>query len=277
MSQPPEIVGWAEFRTHLLVPHELVAAITNDRPSVAALTVERGIYRWEGRPLLKVVKTGAYPRTSVEVTALEDVWLQEPGLTVRVEGSSVWRGLGPRGKWTTDPFTLEHADDAYRSTVHFPNDPDSPLFTIGVQLRTRSGRWRITGTRGFAHLLESNRPRPVPWQRCSAMGRMWEVAGTCPNRSQRSLKRLELAGHRELTPFQAWMHWLGWTGGAGAIVNAEGRTPPPGDSAWLNPDGKGFDLLWDPPSWRLLPEGRSISQRLVSRRARLASPWVPPR
>ncbi len=261
---------WGGFRCHILLPHDVVGTIIEDRPTWPGLTVEGSsdhgdLYLRRDQPVLVVWREG----NKTTVTAKQDVWLQEPGLSVRLNrfDDAVWRGFGRDLEWTTDPIHLRHQTpdglpQAYVSTVHFPRGKLNPKYTIGVTYRQplRVGvfnRLHIQSDGGFTRLLDViPREYPPPWQGCQVFGHGYELQGVCPNVSEKPLRRWELTGH----PTSDQMHFLGWTGGAGAVVNEDGRTPPPLARVEAS---DGYDRLWDPRSWRCLKKGHSISQTLT--------------
>ncbi len=266
-----ELIEWATFRVHLLLPHDVAGSIISDKPTFPGVTVEDGTYCRDGNPFLRVERRGDHAKTHVTVRALEDVWLQEPALTAKVEGEGTWQGIGTTGRYTADsnghkgPHDLGGTRDAFRSTLHWNHARSAPAFTCGWEHKPAPGgcyRFRTDG--GFMRLLDNMPPGKVPWELAQVFSRPWRVEGVYPDKSGRALRRIELAGHGEFNPFQAWAHFSGWGGGPGVIVNAKGRTPPPGKPIT---EADGYNLLWDAPrSWRRLSKSQSISQTLSLRR-----------
>ncbi len=252
-----DIRVWAGFRTHLLLAHDCVGSIIDDKPTFPGVTVDQGVYSREGTPFLKVEKQGDHSRTRVTVRALQDVHLQEPGLSVKIAGEGTWRGFGFHGQWTSGPYTLKQKD-AHRSTVHFPRVKTSPKFTVGVEYREGATRYRLRSDGGFVKLLNMP-PAVIPWEHCEVFSQGYPLEGVVGDPDE-VLRRWELAG---LPPNVGQMHFLGWTGGAGAVVNAQGRTPPPGTDVTA---ADGYDRLWNPRSWRRLGKGQAIVQTLSLRR-----------
>lgn len=247
----PQILVWAGFRTHLLLPNDVVGSIIDGEPTWPGLTVTDGVYRRDGKPVLTVATHAGPKRTRVVVTATEDVWLQEPGLAVKVAGEGTWRGVGPDGAWTSRPYTLRQKD-AHRSTVHFPRVKANPFYTVTVEFADPDGgRVRFHSDGGFSKLLNMP-PGDVPWEGCQVFGRDYELAGVVENPDE-VLHRWELAGK---PPNIGQMYFLGWTGGAGCVVNEEGR----------DVGAPGNRFLWQPRSWRRLGKGQTISQTLTVRK-----------
>ncbi len=258
----PELLEFGGFRVHLLIPHTVVGTIISDRPTWPGLTVEDHgggvlLYLRDGKPVLRTYRHSTETQTRVFVHAVEDVYLQEPGMTVRIAGDGTWRGFGPTGAWTSKPYEL-HQRDAHRSTVHFSRVKTNTLFTAGVEYRFLGGHWRLRSDGGFTKLLNMP-PAGIPWQGAQVFGRDFELAGTVSDPNE-ILRRWELAGAQ---PNIGQMHFLGSTGGAGAVTNKSGRTPP-------SPAPKDFDYtpycwLWNPRGWRKLAAGQSITQTVSLR------------
>ncbi len=224
---------WGGFRSHILLAHDVVGTVIDGRPTWPGMQVDNdGVYFRKDQPVMSL----KHEANRFTLLALQDVWLQEPGLSVKIDryDDAVWRGFGRDLEWTTDLIRLRHQTpdglpQAYRSTVHFPRGRLNPKYTIGVTYRhqVRLGvyeRLHIQSDGGFTRLLDViPNEYPPPWQGCEVFGQGYELQGVCPNVSERPLRRWELAGH----PTSDQMHFLGWGGGAGAVVNEDGRTPPP--------------------------------------------------
>lgn len=255
--------AWAALRCHVLLPHEVVGAFRMDKPTWNAWTIDEyggeAVHSYDGRPALMVTTTPTATLTRVTVRALRDIWIQEPGLTATIQGDGFWRGFGPRGKWTSAPYPL-HQKDAHRSTIHFSRAKSSAAYTVGVEFREPGGTgWRLYSDGGFlAPLLTPLRGAVVPWEGCEVFSTGYELRGTCSG--PEALRRWELAG---APPDLGQMHFVGWTGGAGAVVNERGRTPPPGRPPTA---ADGYDRLWQPASWRKLGRGQTIVQTIRRRR-----------
>jgi hypothetical protein len=246
----PTILVWSAFRCHVLLPHDCVGSIIDGQPTWPGLTVEGGIFRRNGKPVLLVDSHIGPKRTRVVVTALEDVWLQEPGLVVKIAGEGTWRGFDDTGTWTSRPYSLKQKD-AHRSTVHFSRIKTNPFYTEGVEYCEGAVAYRFHSDGGFAKLLNMP-PGKVPWEGCQVFGRDYELAGVVENPNE-VLHRWELAGK---PPNIGQMYFLGWTGGAGCVVNEEGR----------DVGAPGNRFLWQPRSWRRLGKGQHITQTLWMRR-----------
>lgn len=257
-----EVLQLAGFRTHFLLPHDYVGAVTPARPVVSGIELqelERAVvYHRHDRAFMQVSqRPGAGGKVTVTLEALAEVWVQEPGLTAVVEGETEWRGFGPGGKWVatdrgvTGWLDLEGVPDAHRATVHWKRTRPSDDYTVGVACRGQGRTLRFRSDGGFSRLLTSSPPRDVPWRGCEVFGRGVELAGVAVNESGRPRLRWELASHKP----QAWMHFLGWGGGAAAVTNEAGLD--------VGIDGDRF--LWDPPAWRRMLPGDRISQWVSSR------------
>jgi hypothetical protein len=251
------VLCWAGFRTHILLPHDVVGAFRDDRPPFAGLEVQalRGedLYVRHGKPVLSVRKAVGPTVTRVTIQARAEVWLQEPGLMLIIESDSgVWRGIGRQGVYTSEPLPLRQKD-AHFSTVHFSRYPSSAKYTLGVEFREGNARRRFYSSGGFTRLLTEQQQRPVPWEGCQVFTEPYELSGVKTGYEQ--LKRWELAGK---APNIGQMYFLGWTGGPGCVVNSKGVTP---GQKGAEP-GERYDLLWQPRSWRRLLRGQSIEQTL---------------
>lgn len=263
----PRLLEFGGFRAHLLYAGEFVGTIINGRPTFRTLELDGSVFRYRGVPLLDVFRVDGTARTVVRVRALTaGVWLQEPGLTIRVAGAGEWRGFGIGGHWTpttagVDRWLPLDGPDAYRATVHWSRIRElgpgkrNPGYTVGVAYRSGPVRWRFRSSGGFRELLEGSAPAPVPWEGCRVFGHDWRLTGTVSGLEQ--FRRWELARHGD----EGWLHFFGWTGGAGAVVNRAGRTPPPGSSPG---PADGYTYLWNPRSWRELKPGASIEQTVTA-------------
>jgi hypothetical protein len=251
----PQILEFASFRCHILIPHEVVTGIKGGVPVDRVLTEAGGTFRREGREVLRVNRDGV----TTTVTALTEIYVQEPGLSVKIAGDGAWRGLGRNAEWTSPWYTLEQKD-AHKSTVHFSRIRTSKTFTTGVEYRAGDDtktqslcRWRFRSDGGFTKLLNApeHLPSLIPWTGAEVAGRGYTLAGTVP-RTDEVLRRWELAGWPDFD----WMHFLGWTGGAAAVTDIHGSdVGAPGDK-----------YLWQPRSWRRMRPGQSISQTLTMRK-----------
>jgi len=238
----------AGFRCHVLLPHELVGTIIDGQPTFKGLTEAGGTFFRGSREILDVHRTG----TTTTVTALAEIWIQEPGLSVKIQGGGEWRGFGRNNAWTSPWYTVRQRD-AHKSTVHFPRVRTNPNYTIGVEYREGSSRWRFRSDGGFTKLLNQPQPHPdvIPWQDAEVFGRGYPLDGIAPATDE-VLRRWELAGH----PDSTWLNLLGWTGGAAAVTDIHGRdVGAPGDR-----------YLWQARSWRRMRPGDRISQTLTMRR-----------
>jgi hypothetical protein len=253
----PELLIPGGFRCHLLIPNTAVGTIDEDKPTEPWLTVRNGIFAHKGRPVLELRKM--WPgggELFVKATALQDVWIQEPGLSVKIAGDGVWQGYGRDGEWTSIPRPLARKD-AHKETVHFSRVKSNKDYTVGVEFRWSQGRYRFRSDGGFQKPLNKRAtPNAIPWVHCEVFNNGYYLNGTAEG--YEILRRWELAGHM---PDQSWMHFLGWTGGAGVVTNSKGRTPPPGSSPTVD---DGYDRLWQPKSWRKLAKGQSIAQSLTT-------------
>ena len=249
----PDIRVWAQFRTHVLIPHETVSTLIDGEPRGQGITHQGNDYYWRGRPFLRVIRHTHPGNVRVEVIALRTVWLQEPGLSVKIAGGGTWQGFGPR--WSTDAYDL-HQGDAYRSTVHFSRAPRGPRYVQTIKYREGGKCLTLYSDGAFDKLLiRQGRGGSPPWSGAVVMGGTTPVSGVFDNRAE-VLRRWELAGGRWADGL-AQMYFLGWTGGPGAIVNSEGRTPFPGSQA-----GSEFSRLYNPRSWRELREGERITETI---------------
>jgi hypothetical protein len=260
----PLVQLWAGFRAHVLIPHDYVGTIIDSLPAWGGLTVEGNTFVRNGKPVLRLDTNVLKTITRCRITALAEVWLQEPALSVKVDrhDGATWRGFGKRNQWTSEPEQLRHetADgvpQAWKSTVHFPRGPKNPDYTVGVEYRFEKLRYRFRSNGGFTDLLDRTyETSVVPWQGCQIGVSGRELKGTVKNTSERPLRRWELAGH----PTFDWMHFLGWGGGAGFVVNEKGFTPKPGTKA-----SDEFSFLWDPRSIRKLAPGQWIGQTIAAK------------
>jgi hypothetical protein len=262
----PAITVWAGFRAHvLLLPHDVVGSIIDNRPTFSGLTEAGGSIFRGSREVLQIDRAERNGKTVVTVTATTDVWLQEPGLTVKVAGDGTWRGFGLRNQWTSPPYPL-HQKDAHRSTIHFSRvmfldrkgKRPNPRYTVGLEYREDGACWRFRSDGGFRKLLDTPADA-VPWPDCEVFAEGFPLVGVYLPLWE-PLLRWELAAK---PPNIAQAHFIGWPGGAGAVVNALGRTPQPGEDVTAS---SGFDRLHRPDSWRCLRAGQSISQTVSMRR-----------
>ncbi len=263
----PDVRVWAGFRVHFLLPHDVVGTIIDNKPTFLGITVhalgDGEIYCRERIPFLHVKRQGKERASTVRVSALAEVWVQEPGLAVKIAGGGEWRGHGPLG-WTSPWRPLESKPGevlpAHRRTVHFSRvrwlnpakTKPNPEYTTAIHYRDRTGLWRLFSNGRFSELLD-HPPGPVPWRGCQVFSKGYEVAGTASNPCEK-LRRWELA---PLPPDTGQMYFLGWTGGAGVITNAEGETPEPGT---VVTEGMGYDKLWNPHAFRRMLPGAWIEQ-----------------
>jgi hypothetical protein len=290
-----KILYWAGVRAHFLLPHQLVATIGDDRCTAKGVTVERGVFSYQGDPFLRLLRRGPWPSSRVQLTALADVWLQEAGLTVKLEkeDGSEWQGFGYNNRWTSTPKPL-HDRDAHFETVHFSRvrwlDPKktrrNPKFTTGVEYRSLGAKDRFYGGEGFARMLDEPAGR-VPWQGCSIFGTGLELAGTVRKSTDTPVRAWELSAHPAspwpnwpwpgspgkpiVHPASDWMHFTGWGGGAGVVVQncppwASDHLRRRGDAANGRDPDMPIDHLWDPATWRLLRKGRTITQSVRAAR-----------
>ncbi len=246
----PEILVFGGFRSHVLIPHDVCGSIIDNVPTWGGMTVDpAGIYWRNSKAILSVSRHEKDGATRVVVRAFDDVWLQEPGLVVKIAGEGVWRGYGPNGKWTSPIYKLRQKD-AHRSTVHFSRVKTNPDYTVGVEYRVGGTRLRFHSDGGFTKLLDTP-AGDVPWTHCQVFGEGYELDGVVSG--PETLRRWELAGR---APDIGQCYFLGWTGGAACVVNKDGRdVGAPGDR-----------FLWQPKSWRRLRRGESITQTLEMRR-----------
>lgn len=244
-----EVAVWAEFRTHVLLPHEAVGAIKDTHPTYwlqADGPDHERVYSHEGTEAFQVVKHVGPKRTQVTVKALREIWVQEPGVTISIAGDGTWVGIGRKGEVTGGPYPLRDKD-AHVKTVHFHRAVTHPAYTCHVEYREGRKRWRLFTDGGFELLLKQRPPTPVPWQECRVFDEDYFLSGVY--RNDEKIRRWELAG---LKPDIGQMHFLGWTGGPGVCVNARGGTPPD--------EPERYNLLWQPRSWRRMKAGQSLSQ-----------------
>ncbi len=263
------------FRTHILLPHDVVGTIIDDKPTwdgLWALPFGYGqIYYRDKVPVMQMKKS--FPsahKMHVQIKAMKEIWLQEPAISVKISRhpNGAWRGYGRGGKWVpTESGAWRWLDmkqegkvpQAYRSTVHFTRDPTASNYTMGVEFRSDFLKRRFGSNGNFTQLLnrwQKRKTPPVPWLRCEVFDEGYELRGVCPKRNEKPRRGWELAGHEDFY----WMHFHGWRGGAGAVTNYLGLTPLPGTDVTA---ADGFDKLWDPPSWCQLKPGQSISQTLT--------------
>lgn len=245
------------FRTHLLLPHDLVGSIIDDAPTFHGLEVQAAngtdLYLRHDKSVMRVEHQRGDGRIKVTVTALAPIWVQEMGLTAKVQGDGTWGGIGRYGQWTSPPYTVRQKD-AHKSTIHFSRVRTSRNFTVAVQYAEGGKRWTFRSGPGFSRLL-GEPPQDVPWHGCDVFGRGWQLKGVIEDPAE-VLRRWELAGHPEAD----WMHFHGWSGGAGAVVQG---VPPYRADQILHPNVP-IDHLWNAPrGWRKLEAGRSVSQTLT--------------
>ncbi len=236
------------FRTHLLLPHIVVGSIIDDKPTFRDLTVEESptgykTFYYQDGPILRVSKRGHDTR----VTAMTDIWLQEPSIAIKVSGFD-WiqgvKGNKPVGK----KYTLEQKD-AQKSTVHFMRYPFMWNYVNGVRVRDRLGLSFVAFSDGdFTELLKDPLKIKEDWKGCRVFSEDWELEGT--KSGFEMLKRWEASGKY---PDIGQIYFHGWTGGAGCVVNNKGSA----SNRFEN------DLLWQPRSWKMLRQGKTIRQSLV--------------
>lgn len=268
---------WASFRTHILIPHRVVGSIRDNKPMFSTLTVEQPrmgvrVYVYDNKPVLKVTtdwaRGGSQKRsTIVRVEALSEVWLQEPGLSVKIKDGGVWRAFRRSPfRWTSDSLPLRQKD-AHRNTVHFSRYKESPDFTTGVRIFHSQGvlDFWVNGS-GFMSFLDTPaRTSRIPWQDCRVFNEPRKLLG-CTSGPE-MLRRWELAGHQPND--QSWMHFLGWTGGAAAVTDKQGRS-------WLGEERYRSEYLWQPRSWRrLMPGDRPLLQTLHGEKLQGKTPGNP--
>lgn len=239
------------FRTHLLLPHLVVGSIIDDKPTFRDLTVEDSpsgykTYYYQDGPILRVSKRGHDTR----VTAMTDIWLQEPSVALKLKGfdGGSWiqglKGNKPVGR----KYTLIQKD-AQRSTVHFMRYPFMWNYVNGFRVKDILGlQFDAFSDGGFASLLSDPLQIKTDWLGCRVFSEDWELHGT--KSGFEMLKRWEASGAR---PDIAQIYFHGWTGGAGCVVNNKGSA----SNRFEN------DKLWQPRSWRMLKQGKTIRQSLV--------------
>lgn len=270
-----KIVTWCGFRTHILLPSRpgrkgVVGSIIDDKPTWPGLTAfthdDTTEYSRDGWPILRMtrfpLKHRAGRATRVTIRALTEVWVQEMGLTIRIAGEGAWYAMHRSG-WYEGPYTLRNIEDPFKNTKHFSRVRGSENFTRFLDYKVGRSKLRIrSALPGFARLLD-RAVRPVPWPGCSVFGKDWDVAGAYVP-AYEHIRRIELSGGARLhdvPPNTTQLHWTQWTGGAGAVVNAEGHTPPPGTNVTKD---MGYDRLHNPLSWRrLLPGHAALYQDIV--------------
>jgi hypothetical protein len=258
-----QIVDHGSFRTHLLIPNDVVGAFTPDKPPVGWLSAVQDLqtttYFRNNKSVMRVERR----REAWRVTALADIWLQEPSVTVKVAGRGAWWGKRKDGKWE-GPFTLKNVVDPFKNTVHFSRVRSSPRFCEFVEYREDGQRWRWRSDGGFADLINKKASPKIleACKGCYIFNQPWRLSGVF-SPSWQMLRSWEASGGARLIgvpPGTTQLHLHGWAGGPGCVVNAQGKTPPPGHQLTR---GDGYDLLWSPTSWRLLKAGRSIEQLIV--------------
>jgi hypothetical protein len=255
----PTILVFGGFRVHLLLPNDVVGSIIDGQPTFKGLTEAGGTFFRGSREILHVERKDV----TTTVTALAELWIQEPGLSVKIAGGGEWRGVGPKGHYVkttagVDGWLPLEQKDARKSTVHFHRVRSNPDYCVAVDYRENGTRWRFRSDGGFSRLLNGPQPLPsvLPWPRAQVFGRDYKLAGTVTGTTQ--LLGWELAGH----PDSDWLNLLGWKGGAGAVVQ---NVPPYRADQILHP-GVPIDRLWDPRSWRRMRPGDSIAQTLTMRK-----------
>lgn len=252
-------IVWAGFHSHILIPHTVVGSIgpitgAADVPSWRGLEMDRRgnvtNYYYEGKAVLRVSRPHVAGSVSlILLTAMQEVWIQEPAQIVRLPQGGIWRGYNrERERYTTEPMLL-HDRDAHRSTVHFSRVRGSSDYTDAVELMHPDlGNWRMWASHGFDRALDWPLGA-VPWQDCQIFGTGLELIGTVS--SVEPLRRWELAGHHDIDQ----MYFLGWTGGAGAVTDEKGR----------DVGSPGNRYLWQPRSWRKMPAESKLTQRVIHR------------
>lgn len=260
-----QLVDKGSFRTHILIPNDVVGAFTPDAPPqwgwLVPHEVAGGTTYWRnGKPVLRVSRHG----DQWLVTALVDLWLQEPSVTVKVAGHGAWWGKRKDGKWE-GPFTLRNIEDPYKNTIHFSRARNSNRFCTRVEYREDNKVWRWVCDGGFAKPI--NKPGGIhidAWRGCKISSSQHALSGVFTPQYA-PLRRWEASGGARLPghypPGTTQMHFHGWAGGPGCVVNDKGRTPPPGTPKAAE---GGYDKLWHPASWRFLKKGASIGQRIVA-------------
>jgi hypothetical protein len=253
---PPAIQVWAGFRSHILIPHDVVGTLIDDKPTGWTVFTKQGnTYLRHGKPFLRVVKHTHPNRVRVVATALTNIWIQEPELAVKIAGEGTWRGIGPN--WITERYSLRQKD-AHRSTVHFNRIPSSREYVQTIRYDGADGSClTLWSDGGYTKLLRDQPAGRVPYLGAQVFDSPARITGAVGDDNQQPLQRWELAGCAPPRCAQVLgqMYFGGWGGGAGAVVNVDGRTPPD--------EPKLYDKLWQPRSWRLLREGQSIAQTLV--------------
>lgn len=253
---PPSVTVFAGFRTHYLIPHVTLGTIIDGQPQgQGASRVGNTVY-FHGEPFLRIVRHTHPGRVRVVVTALRDLWVQEPGLAVKIAGAGTWQGFGPR--WSTDEYDL-HMDDAYRSTVHFSRAASGRRYIQTIKYREGSKCLTMYSDGRFEKLLRRPERLKDEWTGALVMGSPQGVrlSGTYLNPNE-SLRRWELAGGKWFGGVSQ-MYFLGWTGGPAAIVGPNGVGPPPGTRA-----GPEYSLVYNPPSWRELEEGEQMAETVYA-------------
>lgn len=259
-----KVVVFGGFRTHILLAHDVVGTIIDNEPTFKGLVREGEFYLRRGRRVMRVTHHGQYPEVHVVVKALEDIWLQEMGLTVKLAGEGEWLAHY-RDHTVKGPYDLNNAMDEHHNTVHFSRVRSSPHFCTSVDYRELGTTWRITSPQpGFAALLD-NIARVVPWRRCQVFDRNWMLRGVYqPAWSFVRAWELAAGAHlKDVPPGTTQLHLTSWGAGAGAVVNEHGHTPEPGATIT---SADGFDKLQQPETWRLLKRGHSVHQTVKIKR-----------
>jgi len=263
----------AGLRIRFIIPHKVLAVISNGKMHTWGLEKKGNIYIYDNTPVLEAVKKQPRDGTIVvELKALIDLWIQEPGLTSQVMGNGAWRGFGRKGKWVktrngVDGWLPVKNKDARYVTVHFWRTPTHPDYITGIEFREGARRVRFRSDGGFEKLFADPARMGNEWTGCKIMGGRSILQGTVDAPEFSSKLVWELAGHPAADGGD-WMHFLGWPGGAGVVV--QNKAP------WYAHEyfkGMPVDRLWGPELFRLLRKGKSIKQRVD---VQWPSPLKPP-
>jgi len=269
-----KIVDAGAFRTHILLPHDVVGSFTPDAPPNHWLTVTETRAAQDKPPF-----TWTYSRNDVPVlrvthrenkwlvTALVALWLQEPCITTKVAGQGAWYVRRQDGKWE-GPHTLKNINDPYKNTVHPSRIHSSPRCAQWVEYREGGQALQFMSDGGFQKILNNQKPN-VKGLENDSIG--CAINWSLPNMTRgvyvpkwTRIRFWELSGGARLPkgypPGTTQFHMSGWGGGPGAVVNDKGLTPPPGTE---HASQKGYNLVWNPAAWRFLRPGQSIQQTLT--------------
>ncbi len=258
-----DIQVFRKFRCHVLIPHDIVGTIIDSVPTFHGLEVvetEHGcVYLRKNKPILEEIHQGK----SVKIKAHTNIWIQEPGLVVKIAGNGSWRGIGLNGKYSSEPYSLENAKDAHIKTVHFSRvRTNREEWTKAIEYRQGNEVLHFHSNGKFDSLIRNFRATPHAVHEaskgCEVFGRGYFVENVWPIpvagqyiKPPENLLRWELAGK---LPNLGQMYFLGWTGGPAAVVNLVGRdVGAPGDK-----------YVYNPFSWRQLRASYSIEQTLWS-------------